>query len=269
MRPRAGQAMVETVLGLLVMIPIVLGLLTFAELGVASLKVKEVEYASLWDVPAHQTHELNPVTGPPKWNVLRTQNTLAIRSEYFAQKYQGLRGLGSETGNSNVLLHVEGVEVRCEERPREQAPFHPTIAQLFALKGIYGPAGSAVRCRARAQVRIVGVPDFTVSIFGEPILQSRAFTLCGTRGLEGACGYGPTLLTDSWAFTGRQENSTCLISGCDNPAARDLPLRALGGARPFPAPTAAMNMARAVRVVVPIPGPTPPSPAVRTHFSTA
>src|SRR5687768_3159638 len=116
MRRRSGQATVETVLGILVVIPIVLGLLAFAELGVAGMKVKEAQYASLWDVPAHQTHELNPETGPRKWNVLSTRDTLATRSFAFTERYQALRGLGSESGNPNVLLRVEAVDVRCEQR---------------------------------------------------------------------------------------------------------------------------------------------------------
>ncbi len=250
---KRGQATVETVLGILVVIPIVLGLITFAELGVAGLKVKEAEYAALWDVPAHQTHELNPITGPRRWDALATQGTLAARSAAFSQRYQSLRGLGSEAGNPNVLLQVQGVQVRCEERPAEHRPFRPTGSDLYALKGVYGTAGSAARCSAQAQVRITGVPDFTISIFGEPILRARDLTLCGTRGVGGSCALGPVLLTDTWAFAGKQENSTCLVASCDNPAVKDLPLAALSGAATFPGPTAAMAMAKAVKVIVPAP----------------
>jgi hypothetical protein len=253
--PRRGQAVTEMVLGMLVALTVAFGLLSFAELGYARLKLQEAQYSAAWEAPAKQAHDLlrAPAPGVPRrdWRKLHETDALSEVSARESSRYAQLRGVQNEQ-SPDLFVRIDGVRVRCAFADRR--PFQPSPAQLGAVDALYTPAGDAAQCSAGADVHLAGVPDLRLSIFGEPIIARTSLSLCARRDGAGPCARGAPILTDTWAFSGRTENLSCRVVGCDNPAVRELAEAALTGLGPVPT-GAVMSMAKHLGVPVPDPAP--------------
>ena len=105
-----GQALAETVLGLLVFVTILMFGIHFAEVGYLSLKVQEASTSALWDSTGAKMHEL-----PGTFN----GQAAAIKAAggNATNRYKDFDGRSSQKGSSapvQVFTSAGGLKVECK-----------------------------------------------------------------------------------------------------------------------------------------------------------
>ena len=137
-RPR-GQAMVETVLGILVFVTILMFGIHFAEVGYLSLKVQEASASALWDTTSAKMHELPGDFGSQS-------NAISSAGDSATGRYKDFDGRTSKSGGSapvQVFTSAGGLTVECKEAGGI------SFAPSASTKGVYKNSGG-MTCSSKA-----------------------------------------------------------------------------------------------------------------------
>lgn len=149
LRRERGQAMVETVLGLMLVVTTVLVGVHLADVGYLSLKVHEAAASAMWDATAYRVHSLGTGAGS-FYDSTNAANTAQNMGEARYRDYDGRRS-ANHAAPSFALTNAEQIQVVC-------ARDNGVAFGLGALAPRYGEPGG-VSCRAFGGVSIANVPN--------------------------------------------------------------------------------------------------------------
>ena len=212
-----GQAMVETVLGILVFITVLMFGIHFAEVGYLSLKVQEASASALWDTTSAKMHELPGGFGPQS-------NAISGAGGSATNRYQDFDGRTSKSGGSApVQVFTAASDLTVECKAANAISFAPSAS----TQGVYKDSGG-MTCTSKATLS--PTPRLTQSFLDEgegalfqvKHLKEQAFTVCGVgRAQGGSCSGGFGILLDDWGLAGQDESKTCKVLSCSNTAYYD------------------------------------------------
>ncbi|WP_224241105.1 pilus assembly protein [Hyalangium gracile] len=219
LRGARGQAMVETALGITVMVSIIAFGIFLSEVGFLSLKVQEAAVSALWDGTAGKMHNI-PISYSEAKGSMR-------RAAADAQgRYADFNGLTSVTSGGNitqVFTRGANLTVSCD---MGRGPEFRSSVPLLSL--IYRDNEGTV-CSASAELTAIRFPRSFLdrgrsALYTKRNLEnSGAFLrVCATgRAVGGACLGGYSMLVDDWGLAGRMESVPC------NMIAQDVPVPCL------------------------------------------
>jgi hypothetical protein len=222
-RSHRGQAMVETVLGLLVFISILVWGIHLAEIGYLMPKVHEAAAGALWDTTAKLMHR-HPNDYSPRSSAISSAGGEAT-SRYSG--FDGRTSQGSGTDPKLVFTEARNLQVQCQQddvggiRTDDRARLTP-----------YGGGEGGMSCTATAEIRVLDrfpkdfVNEANSGFFKEKNYPSISGIPVCAIGLPsgGACGSGKiAMLLDDWGLSGGpNESADCPLQGCTNTGFKEL-----------------------------------------------
>jgi hypothetical protein len=216
-RRARGQAMVETVLGIIVFVTILMFGIHFAEVGFLSLKVQEASASALWDTTSAKMHELPGNFGP-------LSNAISGAGGSSTSRYQDFDGRTSKSGGSAPVLvytSASGLTVECKDAGGI------SFAPSASTNSIYKNTGG-MTCSSKATLS--PTPRLTKSfldqgqgsLFQVAHLAGGIIPVCGVgRASGGDCKGSFGILLDDWGLAGANESKECKVldgSVCSNSA---------------------------------------------------
>ncbi|WP_426751151.1 hypothetical protein [Myxococcus sp. Y35] len=222
-----GQAMVEAVLGLLVLVTVLMFGLHFAELTHLSLKAHEAVAAATWDATAYRV-ERPGVDGVDAWAWYDSGRVAAPRvTETTNERYRDWDGRQSKQGNRGLTqLYTRAGELTTA-CIRNQDPRNGFRVAATANTPAYGEPG-ALSCITQGAVQTINIParllqDADEGFFSTEHLTRDAFRLCGLgRPVAGTTCRGSLniLLGDHGLTSGEGEELECALLQDDVPGQR-------------------------------------------------
>ncbi len=251
-----GAAVVETALGITVLVTVILFGVHFSEVMWISMKAQEAMAAAKWDATSLRIHNLpgdyKPVQSVP-------ENTAKAATERY-RDYDG-RSSTRRSGQTGLKLsntQAGELEVTCELATDVRYPLGPLPPRLGA---VYQDAGG-IKCKAQADAWLIRIPerfaDASGSLFKEKHVTGKnqgQYRACSFgKPFAKDCPEGPTLMLGDWGLAGYDEGQECWLSAmedCPNMAYYRSVQKAyeVGGKAKG---TAAMVLARSVVGQVPI-----------------
>lgn len=209
-----GQAVVETALGLTVIITVLLFGVHFSEVLWIGIKAQEAASAAKWDATSLLVHKLpgdyTPAATVPEKAATMTQ-----------ERYKDFDGRKSVKKNPALQLATTaagGLDVECELADDVRFPRGPLPARLGV---VYQDVGG-IRCQAHADAWLTRIPH----AFGEGsdglfaarhVSGAERYKACGFGKPFGAtCASGPSVMLGDWGLAGFEEGQECLLSQAGN-----------------------------------------------------
>jgi hypothetical protein len=221
MRSRRGQAMVETVLGLLVFISILVWGIHLAEIGYLAPKVHEAAAGAIWDTTAKLMHRHPNNYGP------RSQAISSAGGDATG-RYSNFDGRSSAGGGAPKLVFTEAGNLQVQCQAGNVGSINTSQARLQP----YQAGEGGMSCTASAELRVLDrfpkdfVNEANSGFFKQKNYPSISGIPVCAIGLPsgGACGSGKiAMLLDDWGLSGAQnENADCPLQGCQNTGFKQL-----------------------------------------------
>lgn len=215
-RRARGQALVETALGLIVVVTVLIFAIHFAEAGYISLKVTEAAHSAMLDATGHQLHEWPNDASPATAAATQAGQSAAARYSDFDSRTAST-GSGTLT---QAFTRATGMNVRC------QAGGGPSWGPSIFTGLAYSDNGG-ISCQAEADITAINIPtdfleDANRGFFKRRHYQATPLHVCAIgRASGGGCPAQLTSMLDDWGLSGAREGGIC-------PLIPDLP---------FPCPT--------------------------------
>lgn len=232
-----GAATVETVLGVLVMVPVLFYGIHFTELGIASMKVFEAGAAPVWEAtaypqhvmgvrPSHQAYLDQAIEAASVSAAIRYGTTFDGRLSEVKKRLDPINGTGlTETPFMQLFTVAKDLNVGCA---RARASPGPALEYAPLFVSMVIPDTNGFACRAEAKAINV-MPRYLFNTvnggLSEAELNARAgqFTrLCPIGrpdGLGGPCRGAFAMLTDDWGLanaefpaSGSLESDACTVT---------------------------------------------------------
>lgn len=207
---KRGQALVETALGLLVMVTVFIFGLHFSELGYLSLKVHEAAASALWDSTAYRVHRPGAdALGEPPYDWWYDSMRVAGPEAQSAarSRYADFDGRTSTSGQppSLVFTRAEELAVECAAKkpPVDRSQLTPAFDDPGTMSCVAAGKASAVRIPKSFDEQGGHFQEAHYSFPG-------AMSLCSTgRALGGVCQGKLSLLLGDFGLTDDPENKEC------------------------------------------------------------
>ena len=211
-RSARGQALVETVLGLMVFVTILLFGIYFAEVGALTLKVQEAANFALWDATGRVMH--NPAEG--NWG---RQSVVADAEAATAARYVDFDGRERMGGTGmpiqQAIARAQPIQVDCRAvLPAGVQGLAPGVAGR-PLNAAMTVGTQGMGCTASSSIRGVRIGRFMEDSFFKEAHRraAAAFTVCAAgRASDGRCTGRFGLLLDDWGLAGVAEGRSCPLS---------------------------------------------------------
>jgi hypothetical protein len=212
-RPARGQAMVETAIGVTVMVAIIAFGIYLGEVGFLSLKVQESAISALWDGTAGKMHII-PIS------YSEAGDSMDDAADNAEARYADFNGMSTVSAGSNITqVFTQGgnLSVDCD---MGNGPDFRSSFPLLTL--IYRDSEGTV-CTSGADLTAIRFPrSFLDSGSGalyqkQNLENSGAFLrVCAAgRAVGGACRGGYSMLVDDWGLAGTVESLPCIMLGQD------------------------------------------------------
>jgi hypothetical protein len=210
-RSRRGQAIVESVLGLILLTSVLLFGIYFAEIGFLSLKVQEGAYGALWEATAHRMH--NTYTG--KWTDQFGDPTINSAETEALNRYSSYDPEGGG-GNSLTQVIARGMPINVNCRPLRGNFFSAEgVTRPPILAGAFPDPDSGMQCSSSALLASIRLPTSFLDdgLFQEPHWEDRDIRACAAgRPVGGTCEGRLGILLDDWGFNGQDEAQECSLN---------------------------------------------------------
>lgn len=216
-RGARGQAMVETALGVTVMVALIAFGIYLSEVGFLSLKVQESAISALWDGTAGKMHII-PIS------YSQAGDSMDDAGDSAAARYADFNGLSSVTNGGNitqVFTRGENLAVDCDMGDG------PDFRSSFPLLTLIYRDNEGTVCTSSADLRAIRFPrSFLDDSAGAGALykkqnleDSGAFLkVCAAgRAVGGTCHGGYSMLVDDWGLAGTIESLPCNMLMQDSP----------------------------------------------------
>ncbi len=235
-RRRRGAATVETVLGVLVLVPVLFYGIHFTELIIASVKVTEAAAAPIWDSTAYPMH----VTGIAMTYPLMKRNSISGAADNANQRYglafdgrftalrDRVNGIVSSGNRGPAFMELftvaDALEVRCASS--DVLP-GPPLEYSSLLVGQVIPDTHGIACSSQAAALNM-MPQFFFNVANGGFFQEDLNKNAGTLmrlcpighpdGKGGPCLGTFSMLTDDWGLasgkmpTGALESDACTVT---------------------------------------------------------
>lgn len=201
--------MVETALGVTLVVSLVAFGIYLAEIGYLSLKVQEAAISALWDGTAGKMHIIPLTYSKAKDSMATAANRAKGRYEDF----NGLSSVNAVGGITQVFTRGNNLDVRCDmgEGPRFGASF-PLLTLIYR-------DNEGTVCTAGADLTAVRFPRSFLDRGRRALYTKRQLESSGAflrvcaagRAVSGTCRGGYAMLVDDWGLAGPLETPTCLI----------------------------------------------------------
>jgi hypothetical protein len=250
-KPR-GAAVVETALGITVLVTVLLFGVHFGEVMWVAQKTQEAAAAAKWDATSMRVRRLPGDYGPADHVAA---NTAALTQDRY-EDFDGRSSVEKRASLAHVTTAANNLDVECELATDLRFPRRPLPPRLAA---VYQDIGG-IRCSASADVWLTRIPH----AFGEGggglfaakhVAGKDRYHACSFGNPFAAnCAKGPSLMLGDWGLAGFDEGIECYLAmgdECPNQAyylsankAYDVGGKAKG--------QAAMTLARAIVGTAPI-----------------
>lgn len=215
-KAQRGQAVVETVLGMLVFVTLFVFAIFFSETLYASLKVQEASTSAMWDSTAGKMHDwpnLGGLTGgtDPAIDTVRTA-TQSANTRYA--DFDGRTNVNRSSVFTQTFARATNLNVQCNVGSGPDYPGGFSLAYA-AVRAIYADNGG-LSCRSSASLSAVNFPSSFLdtsprSTFKVKNYQNTPIQLCGVgRAINGQCGRYEMML-DDWGLAGGDESGICVM----------------------------------------------------------
>lgn len=205
-----GAAVVETALGVTVLVTVLLFGVHFSEVLWVAMKAQEAATAAKWDATSMRVHKLPGDYGPAATVAQRTAQMTSKRYEDFdgRQSQERAVSLALATTAANNL------GVRCELAYDVKFPQDPLPPRLAA---VYQDIGG-MRCRAAAEAWLTRIPhalgEGTGGLFAAAHVSGKEhYSACGFGNpFSKRCAAGPTVMLGDWGLAGFDEGEECFLA---------------------------------------------------------
>jgi hypothetical protein len=219
--------MVESVLGLILLVSVLLFGIYFGEIGFLTLKVQEAAYGALWEASGQRMHDTS-AGGNGNWTLYRQ----AIRNgqEEAQTTYAGYDAAGGNTSSlSQVMSAGSPVAVSCtavEGNFFSNLGVRRPTAAGSPLHNSFPDEDSGISCMSQAVLSSTQLPSSFLDNepFQVPHWRNITVRACSTGRATGAtCPGRLVMLLDDWGFSGQEEGQECGLnregnaSPCANP----------------------------------------------------
>ncbi|NVI97757.1 hypothetical protein HV824_06445 [Myxococcus sp. AM009] len=222
-----GQAMLEAVLGIIVLVTVLMFGLHFAELAHLSLKAHEAVAAAAWDATAYRV-ERPGVDTVDDWAWYDSGRIAATRVTYATNEryadWDGRSSTPGDRGPTQLYSQAGTLNTACI---RSEDPRNGFRVSATANTPAYGEPG-ALSCITQGSVRTINLPARFLKaaddgVFSAEHLTRSSFSLCGLgRPAAGDTCRGSLniLLGDHGLTSGEDEERECALLQDDVPGQR-------------------------------------------------
>lgn len=227
---RRGQATVELVLGVLVIVPMLLIGIHMAEYAQLSLKVQDAATFAVWDGSGSRVQNFPSSDNTPFNATVRDGSPNAGVAGRARDLYADFDPT-LDTGETNVTRARTAsgtLGVSCVRN--DFAPKPSDIGLPGAFNGIYHSTGG-YSCTSESDISAVQIPkEFMMrsqgGFFSQPVIDRASLHVCGMGFPSGSSCQGQLLvLSNDWGLSG-EETRECPL-GCGSSQYRDLVFHAL------------------------------------------
>ncbi|WP_224240131.1 TadE/TadG family type IV pilus assembly protein [Hyalangium gracile] len=212
-RRARGQAMVETALGVTVLVSIIAFGIYLSEVGFLSLKVQEAAVSALWDGTAGDMHII-PIS------YSQAGDSMDDAADNAEARYADFNGLSSVNVGGNitqVFTRGQNLTVDCDMGDG------PEFRSSFPLLTLIYRDNEGTTCTAGADISAFGFPRSFLDNGSGALYQQRHLENSGAnlrvcaagRAVGGVCQGGYSMLVDDWGLAGRLESLPCNMLGQD------------------------------------------------------
>lgn len=217
-----GQALVETALGVVLVVTILIFGIHFAEIGYLSLKVTEANNFALWDATGRQTHrytETGELNSGPRSTAVSQAET---RAGDLYRDYDGTTG-GTGAPPTQVFTRAGPITTRCGVV--SGVGMLPDLDMTSELEGVnlYRNADEGgLRCSARARLNLINAGRFlegSDGLFREDQVSRTTYTICAINRASGGSCDGEVLMAlgdFSFSAVAGNEAAECDLYDCRN-----------------------------------------------------
>lgn len=212
-RHERGAAVVETALGVMVMVTVLLFGVHFGEILWVAMKVQEAGAGAKWDASAMRVHYLPGDYTPASGVAERVARTATDRY----QDFDGRRSVRKKSALTLVTAAASNMEVKCQLATDVTFPRGPMPRRL---SGVYQDVGG-IRCQATADTWLTRIPH-AFAEGGNGLFAARhvdgadRYHACSFgRPFANDCADGPTVLLGDWGLAGTDEAYECYLASGD------------------------------------------------------
>ena len=218
-RRARGQALVETVLGLLVFLTVFMFGIYFAEVGALALKVSEAANFAVWDATGRGAQGANATRDWERYGPAVAAARNAAQGRY--QDFDSLTANGAGAPLQQVYARATPIQVQCEQTsiegigPEDSGDGTGPAPLAVAMPGMNASFG--ISCAASSVMRAVRIPgNFHDGKWGFRTAHNSDIPMQMCSSTQGAAGGGCVgrlaVLLDDWGLATREEGRSCPLA---------------------------------------------------------